>query len=53
MVGFCEVLQQPPRAVIEYPSLLGTYPPHTADVSVILLAVVVKVIIKGPKKKLL
>ena len=35
MVGFCEVLQQTPRAVTLSPPSLVTLPPHVAEVEVI------------------
>ena len=40
-VGFCEVLQQTPRAVTGEPPSLVTLPPVVAELSVMPLAVVV------------
>ena len=40
-VGFCEVLQHTPRAVTVAPPSEVTFPPHVADVAVILLTVLV------------
>ena len=40
-VGFCEILQQTPRAVTDDPPVLVTLPPHEAVVAVILLTVLV------------
>ena len=41
IVGFCEVLQQTPRAVTEVPPVLVTLPPQAAVVFVILLTMLV------------
>jgi hypothetical protein len=41
MVGFCEVLQHTPRAVMAEPPSAVTLPPVVAEVDVMLLAAVV------------